>query len=135
VVVAKQAFGASLIGSSSSAQASLISTVTTDFAASGGVSSVLSGADVTVQAALNTIARGAASRYGVALNWTGAADPYTMTITGATHLRGTEPIVQVSAIVSGTTYEVVYPVVAIDYSNGDVTITSTENFTGRVVIL
>jgi hypothetical protein len=49
VVVSKQAFGASLIGASASNQASLITTTTTNF------NRALSGADTTVQAALDTI--------------------------------------------------------------------------------
>ena len=49
VVVSKQAFGASLIGSSASNQASLITTTTTNF------NRALSGADTTSQAAFDTI--------------------------------------------------------------------------------
>ena len=135
VVVAKQAFGASLIGASSSAQASLITTSTTNFVAAGGVSSVLTGADVTVQAMADTLARGAANRYSAALSWSGSAGAYTMTITGATHLRGVDPLVRVRKLLSGSTYEVVITEVTIDDSNGDVVIGSTENFTGKVVIL
>jgi hypothetical protein len=135
VVVAKQAFGAALIGASSATQASLITTSTTNFTASGGITSILSGADTTVQAALDTLTRGISSRYAVALSWAGVG-PYTMSITGATHLRGTDPIVRVRELTGGTTYEVVNPdKIEIDGSNGDVTITSTSNFTGTVVIL
>jgi hypothetical protein len=135
VVVAKQAFGASLIGASSSAQASLITAATTNFVAAGGVSSVLSGADTTVQAALDTIARGKSARYTVALSWTGAG-PYTMTILGATHLRGVDPIVRVREFISGTNYRVVNTdEVTLDETTGDVVITSSENFTGKITIL
>jgi hypothetical protein len=115
--------------------ADAISSVTTGFVAAGGVSSILSAADTDVLAALNTLARGVSSRYSAALSWAGAG-PYTMTITGATHLRGTEPIVRVRELTGGTTYEVVdADKIEIDGTTGDVTITSTSNFTGSVVIL
>ena len=134
ITISKQAFGTALIGGNSANQASLITTSTTNFVASGNVSSELSGADVTVQAALDTLARGIAPRYVIALTWVGTG-PYTMTITGATHLRGTDPIVQVRALNTGTVYRVVQMDVTIDDSNGDVVITSTSNPTGKVVIL
>jgi hypothetical protein len=134
VVVAKQAFGASLIGASASNQASLITTTTTNFVAAGGVSSILSGSDTTVQAALDTLTLGAASRYSAALSWIGAG-PYTMTITGVTHLRGIHPRVQPMTQISGSDYEVSICDVGINISTGDVTLTSNINFTGIVVIL
>ncbi len=134
VVVAKQAFGAALVGASAATQASLITTTTTNFAASGGISSVLSGADTSVQAALDTLARGISSRYVVSLSWTGTG-PYTMSIPGTTHLRGTDPIVRARRLDAGSVYSVVYPDITIDDSNGDVVITSVVNFTGKVVIL
>ena len=134
ITISKQAFGAALIGGSASSQASLITTDTTNFVTSGGISSVLSGADVTAQAALNTLARGISSRYTAALSWTGVG-PYTMTITGATHLRGTDPVVRCRELVSGSLYNVVYTDISIDDSTGDVVLTSSNNFTGKVVIV
>lgn len=111
-----------------------VSTSTTNFVAAGGISSILSVSDINVQTALDTLAKGAASRYVAALSWTGAG-PYTMTITGATHLRGTDPIVRVRQLVTGSTYVVVLTDTQIDDSNGDVVLTSSENITGKVVIL
>jgi hypothetical protein len=58
-----------------------------------------------------------------------------MTISGATHLRGVDPIVCVMALASGTTYDVVLTDVTIDDSTGNVVITSSSNFTGKVVII
>lgn len=134
VVVSKQAFGASLIGASSASQASLITTNTTNFVAAGGVSNSLSGADVTVQAALDTLARSKASRYAAAISWTGAG-PYTMSIAGATHLRGTGAVVQVMSQVSGNVYENAAVNVSKDIVTGDVVISSTVNFVGIVDII
>ncbi len=135
VVVAKQAFGASLIGASSAAQASLITTSTTNFVASGGVSSVLSGADATVQAALDTVARGVSSRYSTALVWAGSAGAYTMSILGATHSRGITPIIQLYYD-TGSTYQLVIgPDVDVSRSTGDITISSNENFAGDIIVL
>jgi hypothetical protein len=111
-----------------------VATTTTNFTASGGISSILSSADVNAQLAFDTLARGAASRYVVAITWAGGG-PYTMSITGATHLRGTDPIVRVRKLSAGTVYDVVWVDTQIDDSTGDVTLTSTENFTGKVVIL
>jgi hypothetical protein len=75
-----------------------------------------------------------APRYVTAITWTGAG-PYTFSITGVTHAKGLEPIIRVRAFSSGTTYDVVDVDVAIDETNGNVTLTSTENFVGKVVIL
>ncbi len=84
-----------------------------------------------VQSAINFLG----SRYTAALAWAGSAGAYTMSIAGATHLRGTDPLVRVRKLISGSTYEVVITEVTIDDSNGNVIIGSTENFTGKVVIL
>ena len=81
------------------------------------------------------LARGAAPHYSASIVWTGTG-PYTMTITGATHLRGTDPVVRVKEFISGTNYRVVnLDEVTLDETTGDVVITSSENFTGKITIL
>ena len=60
---------------------------------------------------------------------------YTFTVPGTTHNKGLEPLVRVRAFSSGTSYEVVDVDVLIDETTGNVTLTSTENFTGKIVIL
>jgi hypothetical protein len=134
IVVSKQAFGASLIGASASNQASLITTNTTNFVASGNVSSVLSGSDTTAQAAFDTLARGISSRYVAALSWSGSAGAYTMDITGVTHLRGTSPRVEVVET-SGADRIVAHVNVQYAAVSGDITLSSSENFTGEVIII
>jgi hypothetical protein len=76
-----------------------------------------------------------ASRYSTSLSWTGVG-PYTMSIAGATHGRGTDPIIRIRELTSGTSYDVVdIDNITIDSSTGDVVLYSTSNFTGTVVIL
>jgi hypothetical protein len=59
-----------------------------------------------------------------------------MTILGATHLRGVDPVVRVREFISGTNYRVVNTdEVTLDETTGDVVITSSENFTGKITIL
>ncbi len=72
-------------------------------------------------------------RYTAALSWSGSG-PYTMAITSTTHKRGLNPIVTVRVTDSGTSTDCTWDVSVTD-SNGNITITSTENFTGKVIIL
>jgi hypothetical protein len=58
-----------------------------------------------------------------------------MSVLGATHLRGTDPIVRVRELSAGTLYDVVTVDVSIDDSNGNIVITSSSNFTGKIVIV
>ena len=118
--------------------ATAISADVTNFVAAGGVSSVLSGADTNSQLAFDTLARGAAPRYTltfVVLDWGGVSGAYTLSIPGATHLRGTSPNVIVQELTGGTKYRKVTVEEDTDESNGDITLTSTETFIGRVIVI
>jgi len=68
------------------------------------------------------------AKYTNSITWSGSG-PYTFSITAATHGKGVDPLVQVRESTA-----VVYPDIDIDGS-GNVTITSTVNFSnGKVVI-
>ena len=128
ISVAKVTTSITTIGAGNAVTASNVSVAT------AGFSGMLSSANTTVQAALQTIDKGIAYRYTAALSWTGAG-PYTMSVTGATHQRGTDPVIRVRQLVSGSLYDVVTVDIQVDDSSGDVTVTSSENFTGKLVIL
>jgi hypothetical protein len=82
-----------------------------------------------------SISNSTAVRYSEALTWSGAG-PYTHTCAGATHLKGTEPIIQVFVNTSGSIYQLVIgPDIDVDATTGDITITSSENFVGKILIL
>jgi hypothetical protein len=90
-------------------------------------------ASTEVQAALTTLAD-RTTKYSAALSWTGAG-PYTMAITAATHGKGLNVLVQVRETVADVSYDVALDSIAVDDATGDVTLTSSENITGKVVIL
>jgi hypothetical protein len=104
---------------------------------SSGFTGVLAGT-ATVQSAMAILDAGSSSsRYNLLFasgDWAGAG-PYTLSISGAIHGKGVSPMVAVRQQLGGTSYQVVYPDVVVDSTNGDVVITSTENFAGNLVIL
>jgi hypothetical protein len=83
-----------------------------------------------VQAAIDFLG----SRYVASLSWSGTG-PYTMTITGATHLRGVDPLVVVRQTSGGVSTDVLLDSIAVNDSTGDVTLTSSESITGKVIIM
>ena len=96
-----------------------------------------------VQAALNelqgdidlrALATAAATRYAAALSWTGAG-PYTMTIAGATHGKGVNPVVTVRQTETGVSSDVLIESIQVSDATGDVVLTSTEEITGKVIII
>jgi len=74
------------------------------------------------------------TRHVDALSWTGAG-PYTMTITGATHRRGVNPVVIVRQTATGVSSDVLLESVQVSDATGDVVLTSTEEITGKVIII
>jgi hypothetical protein len=83
-------------------------------------------------AILDTTAGATAVRYTASLSWSGGG-PYTMTITGATHGKGVNPMVSVRETAAGVSTVVICDI-SIDDATGDVTLESTSPITGKVVI-
>jgi len=72
-------------------------------------------------------------KYVSSITWSGSG-PYTMTIPASTHGRGLNPIVVVRVTDTGVSSDCTWDVSVVDF-NGSITITSQENFAGKIVIL
>jgi hypothetical protein len=82
---------------------------------------------------INTDLQTLVNPYVAALSWSGTG-PYTMTVTGATHGKGLDPTVILRETAGGISSNVLVESVAVTDASGDVTITSSTNFTGKVII-
>ena len=71
--------------------------------------------------------------YSVAASWSGVG-PYTMAITAVAHGKGLNPIVTVRETLGGVSSNVIVDDISVTDITGDVTITSLNNFVGKVII-
>jgi hypothetical protein len=68
-------------------------------------------------------------------SWSGVAPSLTFSVAGATHGKGSDPVVIVRQNTTGDIYEDVGVDVSVDRVTGNVTLTSSEAFNGEVIIL
>jgi hypothetical protein len=87
-----------------------------------------------VQAAIDAIVA-KTTPYTIALSWAGSAGAYSMAITAASHGKGLYPRVLVQEDLGGSSFVDVLPgSVVTDRATGNVTVNSTHNFSGVVII-